>query len=134
MTARPPAHPAGDVLIVDDEDAITYAMRRYLRAAGYRVDIAATHREAQELLARCRYELLIVDLRLAPGDGLQGLELLAFARRANPRTKLVVLTAYGSPAIEEEARTLGACSFLHKPQPLADIARLVGELLEPAPA
>ncbi len=130
----PPAAPlpSGEVLIVDDEEAITYAMRRYLRAAGYRVDTAASRHEAEELLGRRRYELLIADLRLAPGDGLQGLDLLAYVRRTSPRTKAVVLTAYGSPELEAESRARGACHFLHKPQPLADIARLVEQLLDPA--
>ena len=129
MSQATPA-PGGDVLIVDDEEAITYSMRRYLTAAGFRVDTAATQAEAEEMIGRRRYELLIVDLRLSPGDGLEGLDLLAFVRRRSPSTRTVVLTAYGSPELEETARAHGACCFLHKPQPLADIARLVRELVE----
>lgn len=122
--------PTGEVLLVDDEEAITYAMRRYLRAAGFKVDIASSQPEAEQMIGSCRYELLIVDLRLAPGDGVEGLDVLGFTQRTSPRTKAVVLTAYGSPELEAAARARGACCFLNKPQPLADIARLVHELLE----
>lgn len=128
------ASPAnGDVLIVDDEEAITTSMRRYLRAAGFRVDTAGSQAEAEAMIGRRRYELLIVDLRLCPGDGHQGLDLLDFARRHSPSTRTVVLTAYGSPELEEAARAHGARCFLHKPQPLSEIARLVQELVAAAP-
>ncbi len=132
MTDMASPAPGGDVLIVDDEEAITTSMRRYLKAVGFRVDVAASQAEAEAMIGRRRYELLIVDLRLSPGDGHEGLDLLDFARRHSPSTRMVVLTAYGSPELEDAARARGARGFLHKPQPLADIARLVQELVEAA--
>jgi CheY-like chemotaxis protein len=41
----------------------------------------------------------------------------------------VLLTAYGSPEIEAEARRLGVDSFLHKPKPLTEVAEVVAGLL-----
>jgi two-component system response regulator PilR (NtrC family) len=117
---------SGKVLIVDDEAAISYSMRRFLTASGYHVDVASTLAEAEERLAAAGYGLVIVDLRLSSSDDLQGLDLLRSLRRDNPRTRTMVLSAYGSPELEEAARECGACCFLHKPQPLSEIARLVG--------
>ena len=41
----------------------------------------------------------------------------------------MILTAYGSPAAEKEARTRGVDAFIHKPKPLAEVARVIGELV-----
>jgi two-component system response regulator PilR (NtrC family) len=116
----------GKVLVVDDEAAIAYSMRRFLSASGYEVDVAASLAEAHDKLRAAGYGLVIVDLRLSTSDDLQGLDLLRSLQSRQPRTRTMVLTAYGSPDLEEAARECGACCFLHKPQPLSEIARLVG--------
>jgi len=41
----------------------------------------------------------------------------------------VILTAYGSPAAEKEARTRGVDAFIHKPKALAEVARVIGQLV-----
>ena len=115
------------ILMVDDEAAILQAMASYFRGLGYEVDCARAREEAEGLLHDRRYACLIADLRLRAGHGSEGLELVAFARERWPETRLVVLTAYGSPAAENEARRLGADAFLHKPQPLPEVARVVAE-------
>jgi ActR/RegA family two-component response regulator len=45
-----------------------------------------------------------------------------------PETRIIVLTAYGSADVEATAQTSGADAFLHKPKPLAEVARIVFEL------
>jgi CheY-like chemotaxis protein len=53
-------------------------------------------------------------------------------RRIAPETKIILLTAYGSPEVELEARQRGAHVLLHKPQPLPAIAEVVSSLLQSA--
>jgi DNA-binding NarL/FixJ family response regulator len=48
----------------------------------------------------------------------------------SPETRIVILTAYGSSEIEDEARLLGADAFLRKPQPLSQVAQVVRGLIE----
>ena len=113
------------MLVVDDEEAILFAMEEYFGTHGYRVDCARELEEAEALLAHTRYGVVIADLRLTGINGSEGLELLSFVRACAPRTKILLLTAYGSPAVEAEARHRGVHAFLSKPKPLAEIAQMV---------
>jgi two-component system, response regulator RegA len=117
------------LLLVDDETPILFAMANYFRARGYVVDAAREREEAEALLTNVSYSALIVDLRMTAVHGADGLEVVVYARERCPSARIIVLTAYGSPAAEAEARARGADAFLHKPQPLADLAQLLESLL-----
>ena len=54
-------------------------------------------------------------------------------RDHNPQTRIIVLTAYGSTEMEDEARRCGADAFLRKPKPLSQVAQVVQGLLEAPP-
>jgi CheY-like chemotaxis protein len=118
------------ILVVDDEEPILFALREYFTALGYEVDGVREPDEAEALLASIRYDLVIADLRLTGTRGAEGLEILARARERTPRTRTILLTAYGSPEVEREAHRRGIDAFLHKPKPLPEVAQIVGRLLE----
>ena len=120
------------ILIVDDEEPILFAMRAYFTRRGYAVDCAREQGEAEALLAGGEYAVVIADLRLTGTHGAEGLEILGLVRERWPRTRTVLLTAYGSADLELEARRRGADAFLHKPKPLADVEKLVAGLLAQA--
>lgn len=117
------------ILVVDDEDSILFAVHRYFVRAGCTVDCAQELEEAEALAAHNRYDLVIADLSLSEHGSTEGLEVLRYVRRAQPRARIILLTAYGSPAIEKEAFRRGCDAFLHKPQPLDEIARIAVELI-----
>ncbi len=116
------------LLIVDDEEPILFALREYFSARSYEVDCASAREEAEELIASRSYAAVIADLRLA-GDGHEGLDLVDYATGRSPAIHVIVLTAYGSPEIEQAARRRGAEAFLHKPIPLAELERVVAGLV-----
>jgi DNA-binding response OmpR family regulator len=117
------------ILIVDDEEAILFAMREYFTTLGYQVDCAQELEEVKTLLAQVQYALAILDLRLAGSHGTEGLELVEYARQRHPSTRVIILTAYGSPGTKREALRRGADVFLHKRRSLPEVARVVSELL-----
>ncbi len=118
------------ILIVDDEQHIRFAVKRYFTAVGFRVDEAAGREEAEALLATNQYSIVIADLRLSGMHGQEGLELVSFVRRHCPRTRVILLTAFGSTEIEQDAYNRGADLFLSKPQPLAELHRIINSVLE----
>jgi DNA-binding NtrC family response regulator len=120
------------ILVVDDEQSILFAMEQYFGAHGCTVDCAQELEEAQALLSNRPYALLLADLRLSGIHSAEGLDLVAFTRERSPETRVVVLTAYGTPEIEREARRLGADAFLSKSTPLAEVARVALALLPSA--
>lgn len=128
--------PGPRMLVVDDEPPILFALDEYFRRLGFEVDTARELEEAQALLTCREYRVVIADLQLRKVSGVEGLELLHWAREHSPRTRFILLTAHGSEEVEEEARRCGVDAFLHKPQPLGRIATLVEGLLDgglPAP-
>jgi len=121
------------LLIIDNEETILFALKRYFAKLLWRVDAASELEEAEALVAHTRYDLVIADLSLTAGGSTEGLEILRFLRTKSPATCAIVLTAYGSPAIEREARRRGARAVLAKPQSLPHLTRIADELLGAQP-
>jgi two-component system response regulator RegA len=119
----------GRILLVDDETSILFAVSDYLSAFGFTVDCATDLDEATALLVRFSYAVVIADLRLRATDDEGGLDFLEQVRDRCPSARSVLLTAFGTPALELEAQRRGAAAVLLKPQPLSAIARIVDGLL-----
>ena len=122
------------ILVVDDEESICLAMKEYLEHRGYDVDCAGALADAEALLGGGRYAMVIADLRLSPSDQGGGLRLLRRVRETSPHTRTVLLTAYGSPEAEAEARRLGVDALLAKAEGLQEVESVVRGLLAPARA
>lgn len=118
------------MLVVDDEEVITTALRAYFSVCGFDVDVAAEREEALALLALREYDAVIADLRLTGSGGEEGLDVVRSARVRNSDAAVVLLTAFGTPSLESRATRVGADVLLHKEQPLAEIARTVTNLVE----
>ena len=117
------------LLIVEDEAAILSALEQYFASHGYAVDTAGEQAAAEALVASRRYDAVLADLRLGGSHSAEGLDIVSFVRQHSPETKVLLLTAYGSPEIEQEAWRRGVHAFLHKPLPLAAIAAEIRGLL-----
>lgn len=115
------------ILVVDDESAIQFAIRRYLQEAGYEVDTAGEREEAEALLCHRQYDAAILDLRLSAVGLTDGLDLVRFVRTRSPNAWILMLSAYGSSELEKEAQARGADAFLHKPQPLSRVVELLNQ-------
>jgi CheY-like chemotaxis protein len=116
------------ILVVDDEEPILFAISDFFQGLGYAVDCAREKEEAEALLANVRYAVVIADLRLTGINAAEGLDIVALVRQHYPDTKIILLTAYGSPEVEMEAKKLGVDRFLHKPISLPQIARIIQEI------
>lgn len=117
------------ILIVDDEELIVLAMRRYFEGLGYAVDAAFELEEAQALLATRIYDLVIADLRLTGIGGVEGLQIVADVHQRCATTRVILLSAFGTPEIERESYNRGADAFLHKPKAMMEIANVAQNLL-----
>ena len=104
-------------------------MKRYFQTRGYDVDCAREREEAEALVTHVHYACVIVDLSLTEARGTDGLDVIECLRTHQPATPIIVLTAYGSPATEAEARRLGVSAFVRKPKPMADLLGIVNALV-----
>jgi DNA-binding response OmpR family regulator len=116
------------VLLVDDERDLTEACRLSLSLAGHEVTVANDGLEAVKILTTTPLDLVITDLRMPQLDGFT---LLRWIVSHKPSTKVIVMTAFGSPVVTNTAKRLGALHCLNKPVSrealLETVANVLGE-------
>src|SRR5574342_310909 len=83
-----------------------------LKKEGLEVCTAGSRAEAADLLRAGPVELVLTDVQLPDGDGL---EILRHVKAASPETAVVVMTAYGTTEMAVAARKLGAEAYILKP-------------------
>lgn len=104
------------VLLVEDEDMFARAVAKRLIRAGYQCDTAHSLMEARGYLSRFQPDLVLLDMRLPDGSGM---DLLPdFSSRSIP---VVVLTAYGDVGDAVSAMKQGASDYLKKPIDLEEL-------------
>lgn len=110
------------VLIVDDEPDIRELLQLTLLKMGLDVDTAASVKEACSRLGASRPDLVLTDMRLPDGEGLQVVEYIASQQLDIP---VAVITAFGSTENAVAAMKAGAFDYLAKPLSLAALRALV---------
>jgi two-component system response regulator (stage 0 sporulation protein F) len=120
------------MLIVDDEEPILFALSDFFTMNGFEVECARELEDAERLLDAGQFAVVIADLRLTGINGTEGLELISYVREKSEQTKVLLLTAYGTAEIQNEAKRRGVDAFLQKPKPLAEVAGVVAAMIKPA--
>ena len=120
---------AARVLVVDDEPLVRWSVGETLRAHG--CDIVEASDAHSALVAvvdpAAEPDAVLLDLKLPDSDDLS---LLASVRRLLPRAPVILMTAFGTPEVFEEARRLGVYTVLDKPFELDELDLLIERALE----
>jgi len=116
------------VLIVDDEPTLVFFLMQGLRESDilYEVNSASNGEDALAKLTLNHYDLLITDLRM---PGVNGLTLIEVARSLQPDISVILMTAYGSREVEDEATRLKVNAYLIKPFPTATLREIAAKIL-----
>ena len=118
-----------DILLVEDKDSLRRVLRLTLENAGYTVTEANDARAALTEIANARHRLVLTDLRMPHGSGL---DVLRSARAADADVPVIVMTAFGSIDEAVQAMKDGAHDFLQKPVDSNHLLLLVERALEQA--
>jgi len=118
---------ATKILLVEDDASQSALLSIDLKRRGYEVTSAKSVADAKHKLAGDGFELILSDLRLGDGDGL---EVLAHARREQPDAEVIVLTGHGSIAAAVAAMKAGAFDFLTKPVESEQLGMVLHKALE----
>ena len=113
------------VLVVEDEDHLRRILELQLLDAGFAVEKASSAEEALPLIDHA--DLILTDFKL---PGMTGLEMLQIIRRMDSHVPVIMMTAFGTPEVFEEARRLGVFTVLDKPFDLDELDRLVERALD----
>lgn len=117
------------VLVVDDEPLVRWSIAETLRAHGCDIVEASDAHGALDLLrdGATEPDAVLLDLKLPDNDDLT---LFSAVRRLLPKVPIILMTAFGTPEILDEARKLGAFTVLDKPFELEELDVLIERALE----
>jgi len=113
------------ILVVDDEPSILLSLSHLLRGENVAVITSSKMEDAEEALGTYYFDLVIADIRLSGIYGIEGLELLSYIKELSPKTKVIIMTAYGSSEMRDIAYDRGAFHYYEKPIDLNDLAEKV---------
>jgi two-component system, NtrC family, response regulator AtoC len=115
------------VLIVDDESSLVSSLSFALRGEGYAVEGASTGAAGLHAVAELRPDVVLLDLRLPDGSGLDWLERI---RAAQPETPVIMISAHGETRSAVRSVKMGAFDYLTKPFELDDLLMTIRAALE----
>ena len=117
----------GDILIVDDERSMREFLGIYLRREGYRIEAASGGSEAIASIKARAFDVIITDLRMPDVDGLT---ILAEAKRIRPDAEVIVVTAFSTTETAIAAMKAGAHDYLTKPFKIDEVGLVVDRAME----
>jgi len=115
-----------NILIVDDDLQFRVSLRKTFLKEGYNVNTVPDGQEALKVIRNSFYNLIITDQRI---PGISGLELLYEIKKISPKSKVILITAYGDTALYRRVKDAGAFGYLDKPIKREVILSLAGDAL-----
>jgi two-component system response regulator HydG len=115
------------LLVVDDQRNMRTTLGMMLRGAEYEVDEAADGDQGRERGITGAYDVVLTDLRMGSGDGI---DVLRAIKEAQPLTEVIVMTAYGTIESAVEAMRLGAFDYIQKPFTEQELLVKIGRAIE----
>ncbi|MBF0303369.1 MAG: sigma-54-dependent Fis family transcriptional regulator [Desulfamplus sp.] len=115
------------ILIIEDEQIARDNLAHILVREGYRTVCAENGAVAINELKKQQFDLILTDLRMQPIDGI---EVLEYAKRENPKTEVIVITGFASISSAVHAMQKGAFHYLPKPYNIEEVRIVVRRALE----
>lgn len=116
--------PSLRVLVIDDEPLVLWSISEMLRSYGTEVQEAASAKGALQVFTAegGPPDVVLMDLKLPDSVDLGPLSMM---RRIAPATRVILMTAFGTPEVCDEARRMGAFAVLEKPFDLETLGSLL---------
>ena len=114
------------ILVVDDEKSLREFLTILLEQEGYEVTTADTVASGAEAVVSRSFDLVMCDLKLPDGSGL---EVLQQARKRQVESPFIIITAHTTPQHALEALRAGAAEYLSKPFNVEDLKLILNKLL-----
>ncbi|MGH9886456.1 MAG: response regulator, partial [bacterium] len=115
-------------LVIDDDEAVRTTCVEFLEARGHKTLSAASVGEGLRLFAQSHPSVVLLDLKLPDGTGI---DVLRELQRQAPGTPVVVISGHGSVGEAVEAMRGGATDFLEKPVSRERLFRILDRILRP---
>jgi CheY-like chemotaxis protein len=99
-------------LLIDDDEFVRDSLRVMFESKGCFLQAVETAEEAIHVLDIGRYDLVITDYKL---PGMNGLDFCRRLQESHPNVVKILITAYGSQSVKDEANDVGVSEFIEKP-------------------
>lgn len=117
----------GKILIVDDESVVRDSLGKWFSSEGYKARPVASAREALASIQEAEYDVALIDIKM---PGMDGMELQARLREADPELTVIIMTGYASVETAVQALKRGAYDYITKPVDPDELSHLVSNALE----
>jgi two-component system, NtrC family, response regulator HydG len=117
----------GRILIVDDELAVRDALGKWFTSEGYAAYPSSSAREALETIQKKEFDIALLDIKM---PGMDGMELQARLKQADPDLTVIMMTGYASVETAVQALKRGAYDYITKPVDPDELSHLVANALE----
>src|SRR3954471_1352136 len=117
----------GRILVVDDELVVRDSLGKWFTSEGYTARPASGAREALEIIQQAAFDIALIDIKM---PGMDGMELQARLREADPDLTVVIMTGYASVDTAVQALKLGAFDYITKPVDPDELSHLVGRAMD----
>ena len=115
------------ILVVDDEFSVRDSLQAWFRDSGYETEVAASGKEALAKMGRQRFDIFLLDIKMA---GMDGLELQETIKEHQENPIIIFMTAYASVDTAVRALKQGAFDYVTKPIDPEELERLVRNAAE----
>ncbi|MFZ5898961.1 MAG: sigma-54-dependent transcriptional regulator [Bacillota bacterium] len=116
-----------NILIIDDEEHMCWALSKAMQQEGYRVTTATSGRGGLDKLHQHGASLMIVDLKI---PDMSGLDVLKAVKESYPKLPVIIITAHGTIQTAIEAMKAGASDYITKPFDLDELKIVVKKTLQ----
>ena len=114
------------ILVIEDNLALLSSIAQTLEGENFLCELAESYAEAHEKIHLYEYDLLVVDINLPDGSGLN---IIRELKRVNPQTGVIVVSARNSIDNKVEGLELGADDYITKPFDMAELVARVKSLI-----
>jgi len=115
------------ILVVDDEFSVRDSLQAWFRDSGYETEVASSGKEALAKMGRQRFDIFLLDIKMA---GMDGLELQETIKEHQENPIIIFMTAYASVDTAVRALKQGAFDYVTKPIDPEELERLVRNAAE----
>jgi DNA-binding NtrC family response regulator len=115
------------ILVVDDEFSVRDSLQAWFRDSGYETEVASSGKEALAKMGRQRFDIFLLDIKMA---GMDGLELQETVKEHQENPIIIFMTAYASVDTAVRALKQGAFDYVTKPIDPEELERLVRNAAE----
>jgi len=115
------------ILIVDDELVVRDSLGKWFSSEGYAAQPVGSAREALEVIQQKEFDVALIDIKM---PGMDGMELQARLKEADPELAVIIMTGYASVETAVQALKRGAYDYITKPVDPDELSHLVANALE----